>query len=252
MTYLTTPVSHLNSISSYGPVSLRTSEWTLRHRDTWDEKHHEFFAKSFDFYQNTMRKLASGLRHAQKPGQKAFSQESWVLESAKGFLFGRIQLQFVLGEFNQGVIFFDLIENHEGIDPTMAIAQLITSQFLALALDTQKIVPLGKIAEHSMKRLVDSQPKQIMTLSNNVLPEVIFPVVYEYDQPQWLNSTAGQSSLLALSWLQKRIDRIEKSRELASKTEKRPLLLSILTMGRHRRRSEKMIHPLDKLSSRRR
>jgi hypothetical protein len=243
--------SSSNIIASYGAVSLTTAGWSIRAREAWNDKHHEFFLESAAFYQSTIFQMTAFFGASKKYSSKIRAYESWIIESKDGELLGRIQLHLTNGDFDHGILFVDLEPNASKIAIGDAISQLITCLFLALSLDTQKIVPLNAIAVACIKEVCETEPTKVLSLSLGWLPEIRQPLLFHFDQNIWMSSPNAERALKSLEWLKKRMDRMASSKKFEEKEQKRHWFVNLLTFGRNRRRSRKMIHPLDRILRRR-
>jgi hypothetical protein len=238
------------SIAPSSALSLTGSGWRCLHRDTWDAQHTDFYAKNSSLYKSAIWRFFPPLRH-RKPGDLGLIDAgSWVIGASDGQLLARLNLQKIVGDFNHGLLFVDVKDDQSsGVDLSEVFAQLITSTFMTMRLDTQKIIPLSAAANYHAGTICDVPETPVMSFNPDILPEVTTYVTYQVEQHAWLASAAGQKSLEALSWLKKRIERTEAIRKLANEEPKKSWVFSILTFGRKRRRKEIMVHPLDQMRS---
>lgn len=240
--------SSAQSIPSFGGVSLTGPGWMVRHKDSWGDKHHEFFGNSSVFYQNTTSAPTPTQNNKNKIQTSKESRDIWVIETAGGQLLGRVQIQATQGDFNHAVLHICLNEIPAEFDLKGVLSELITSQFLGRSLDAIKLFPIGAKAREIFQALDPNSHKKILSLSTEWLVSPIFPMMLELDREQWLASELGQSTCEKLGWLSRRVERANAVNNRDKKETKRPWILSLLFMGR--RRHEKMVHPLDKLRSR--
>ena len=235
-----------SSIAPTSALSLTGSGWKCLHRETWDSQHADFFAKKSHLYESGISRFAPSARR-RKPGEPGLNDvTSWVIETTNGQLLGRAHLQKIAGDFSHGLLFVDVEDDQpETVNLSEVLAQLITSTFMTMRLDTQKVIPLNKMANHHAGTICDVPESPVMSFTLDILPEITTHVTYRLEQHAWLASAAGKKSLETLTWLKKRIERTEAIRKLATEEPKRSWLFSLLTFGRKRRRKEKMVHPLD-------
>jgi hypothetical protein len=85
-----------------------------------------------------------------------------------------------------------------------------------------------------------------MTFSKGHLPDALMQTVHEIDRDAWFDSTFGQTSLVALGWLKKRMDRLNAASQVGRQKKSSSWIFSLLKVGKRRRPSE-MIHPLTKI-----
>ncbi len=237
------------SIPSFGGVSLTGAGWMLRHKDSWDDKHHVFFEHSVGFYQNTTSAAMPSQNPKSRASQSIESTDLWVLETADGTPIGRCQIRATYGDFNHALLHVELKNSIVDIDICAPLADLITSQFLGQTLDTLKIFPLGPDAEACLTKISPVTPQKILSFDTDWLPNALLPLMFQFDLEQWMTSTWGQSSAEKLNWLKRRVDRAKSVSSKSKAEPKRPWLLSLLSMGRGRRAP--MVHPLQKLRARR-
>jgi hypothetical protein len=214
-------------------------------RDSWADEHHVFFAQDVDFFKNTISALAPFT----PPSKRGFDQPSqvqqWVIEMDGNRPVGRASLQVLRGDYCQGLLFigletspFNLIED--------ITSQLITLAFLSRELVSIKIVNRSSPPAHSIKYLNDHVSTRIMTFSKGHLPVAMTQTVQEFDRQTWFDSPLGQTSLVTLGWLKKRMDRANAMSQGGRPKKSRSWIFSLLKVGK-RRTSSEMIHPLTKI-----
>lgn len=237
-----------SSIAPSSALSLTGSGWKCLHRETWDTQHADFFVKNSPLYDSAISHFSPPSRR-RKPGEPGLVDvASWVIETTDGQLLARLNLQKICGDFNHGLLFVDAEDNFStGVDLSEILAQVITSTFMTMRLDTQKIIPLNAVATHHAGTICDVPESNVMSFTPGILPEVTTHATYQLEQQAWLASAAGQKSLETLTWLKKRLERTEAIRKLATKEPKQSWLFSLLTFGRRGRRREEMVHPLDRI-----
>jgi hypothetical protein len=222
----------------------------IRHRDSWEEKHHVFYGNCLVFYQNTTSLPTPCHNPKSAALRTSESHDEWILESKAGDLWGRVKIQATHGEFNQATLHIHLATPPNDVDIPQALAELITSQFVGRSLDHIKIFPLESNAATCIRTLTDqSDPPRILSFSNEWFPRSMSPIMYPIDREPWLTSSVGQESLKKLGWLNRRVERAEALRDRGTKEKKKPWIVSLLFWGRRRR--EPMIHPLTRFRARR-
>ena len=233
------------SIAPNSVFSLTGAGWICRSKESWDEKHHDFFAKNDLFYKNTITRSA-GFYHVQsKSGPNIVDRSEWILEANDGQMHARLFLQVISGDFKHGILIFDLEDQNFAFNVRDAIAQLITSNFLALRLDTQKVIPFSETAVQCLDYLFANRCENLINFNREWLPDVKIQPAYQIDQETWLKTEVCKKSLNSLSWLKKRVERESATKARVNSEKKRPWFLSLLTVGRNRKQSGKMIHPLE-------
>lgn len=218
-------------------VSLTSEGWRCLHRDSWDEKHHEFFGQSTVFYQNTIASLSPFYSRQGKNSSARASIEFWTIE-AGGYSrpVGRVTLQVIGNTFHQGLLFLDLDDNAVQV-PTSLLGQLITYSFLTGELATLKIISLSGQANKAIQSFDPRLSGNVTTFSRSHLPDAKAQTIYHLEPESWFESTLGRKSLESLLWIKKRIERARAMTQSSNKRKKkRPFLFSLLTLGKSQRR----------------
>jgi hypothetical protein len=221
------------------PISLIGSGWRCLESDSWEEKHHVFFSDSSDFCILTMSKESR-----LKVRSKIRKAGDWIIEIKDKGMIARARLQIIAGDYKQGIILLDCLPCETG-PLQMILAQLLTSCFSVQRLDTLKVLPLNIQTSDTINVLLKGFERRLLTFTANEQPSAVFCRQFHLERDAWLESENGAITLDQLGWLQKRIQRESKALQFATQETKTPWLLSLLTMGRRRRRCDDMIHPLE-------
>jgi hypothetical protein len=232
-------------IAPTSSISLTGPGWRCLNRDSWSDEHHVFFAKDVSFYKNTMSALAPFIPASKRGFEPPAHCQQWIIETDGNKPVGRASLQVLRGDYCQGLLFIgvETIQNHLIEDMT---SQLITLAFLSKELVSIKIVNTSPMSTHLIKHLQDHFSSRIMTFSKGHLPDALMQTVHEIDRDAWFDSTFGQTSLVALGWLKKRMDRVNAVSQVGRQKKSSSWIFSLLKVGKRRRPSE-MIHPLTKI-----
>jgi hypothetical protein len=234
-------------IAPTSSISLTGPGWRCLNREIWADEHHVFFAKDVAFYQNSISALAPFIRASKRGFEPPSQAQQWVIEMDGNRPVGRASLQVLKGDYCQGLLFV-------GIETTLpnliedVTAQLITLAFLGKELVTIKIVNMSPSSRQLIKYPNDNVSARVITFSRGHLPEIMFQPVHEIDRQEWFDSKLGETSLVALGWLKKRMDRVNAVSQVGRPKKSRSWIFSLLKIGK-RRTSNDMIHPLTKIRS---
>jgi hypothetical protein len=218
------------------PVSLIGGGWRCLHREAWETQHNEFYAKNNIFSQNTIWSLGAQKSKLSKSFEASASMDHWIIEKGKNLSpVGRVALQVFKGNYGQGLLFLDLSSDCLDFGEEM-IGQLITLPLLNNELVMLKLIASSPSTDQILRFLEPAFTTHVITFSKSHLALPQKQITYQIDPDHWFESSLGQKSLVSLNWLKKRKDR-ERSIRAASKKNKRkrPLLFSLLTLGRSRR-----------------
>lgn len=232
-------------IAPTSSISLTGPGWRCLNRDSWSDEHHVFFGKDASFYKNTMSALAPFTPSSKRGFEPPSHGQQWVIVTDGNKPVGRASLQVLRGDYCQGLLFIgvETTQNHLIEDMT---SQLITLAFLSKELVSIKIVNMSPVSTRLIKHLEDHFSSPIMTFSKGYLPDVMTQTVHEIDRDAWFDSTLGQTSLVKLGWLKKRMDRANAVSQVGRQKKSRSWIFSLLKVGK-RRTSSDMIHPLTKI-----
>jgi hypothetical protein len=233
-----------SSISPFRAISLLDARWKCLHQEQWSNQHHEFFIKTSNFCKSTILKCQPTTAIQNKRPSKILDPIHWILELNPSELIGRFTLQIISSDFRHGILFIDLDIVPNQIDVMPIISQLISSIFLSLSVDTQKIIAMSQASERALSTIPQLKANQIGVILDSSLPSFERISSYDTDKMSWLESECGKASLESLSWLQKRVTRMKSIESLHSKPEKTSWIFSVLTLGRRRKTREPMVHPL--------
>jgi hypothetical protein len=236
-----------SSIAPVGAVTLTYKGCICRERAAWDEQHCVFFADNELFFQSTIFQPEAYSRSGTGATNALKDRSSWILEDDKANMFGRIQIQIMTGHFRQGFLLVDIEDSTTIADYCEILGQLIASLFVSMRLDTLKLIPASPPAILAMGVLCDTPPTEIKSFALGWFQEMTSQKVYHLEHTEWMASSAGIKAMSNLGWLKNRMAREEAAAISAGQEKKKSWLFTLLTLGRGRRRNEKMIHPLDQI-----
>lgn len=228
-------------------ITANNCQWV--HESAWQPRHVAFAENCSCFSRLPLqgRSWFSTGSRGKNPVQSTgfFQSGRWVLERTEDQeIIAALSFEWEEGLYDCAWLhFYDRANHLSGeMNPALWIIEAIVQR-----VSPDSLVIHGKSIQSSLPGIGETK---IVVVPTNVgfFKEAILRI----DRESWKTYPAANVARKQLDWIRRQAARENRDQEFAKKPEKRPLLFRILMAlsPRRRRRSSKMVHPLDRMRSR--
>jgi len=230
----------LKSITPFALQSITTDQFRWLHTEAWEDKHYEFFIEkrakySFSHFRDDLKQSENQRQPRPMPAQR------WILnhQAEPSRPLGWVEATKITGTYQRGFVLFHLnLTNQDDGWQCAALVHFASALFIAGKLDVLTIQAVEKDLEDKFSNLYPSwdwnhdvlnvQKKTSQWMASKAGP-IIRGRTARYDAPSWWERADAQAEKRKLSYLERRVTRIEQPslKEKLSERRKKGGLLSL-------------------------